>query len=233
MDLRNIRTNLKFELDEENIINNVNHNLIFTGYTINHRSYYELSTFSILRDVSDSTLRRNIDKVPNEKCGLYFVRIASKYYVTDAITYINNETFSSLNEINGNWATYLAGFKWDFFGTVRFPQKLSIDSVRKRAETFFDKISSKFKGKGIRLFYTLENGLNPEAGFHIHFLLWVDEKNKSDVKKFTEGHFRGKGNKFANTHMVEYDPSQGAIFYILKEQHYHENGVDLLVKNLN
>jgi hypothetical protein len=233
MDLRNIRTNLKFELDEENIINNVNHNLIFTGYTINHRSYYELSTFSILRDVSDSTLRRNIDKVPNEKCGLYFVRIASKYYVTDAITYINNESFSSLNEINGNWATYLAGFKWDFFGTVRFPQKLSNDSVRKRAETFFDKISSKFKGKGVRLFYTLENGLKPEDGFHFHFLLWVDGENKIDVKKFTEGHFRGKGNKFANTHMVEYDPSQGAIFYMLKEQHIHENGVDFLVKNLS
>lgn len=228
----NIRTNLNLELEDENIINNVNHNLIFTGITYNHRSYYELSIYSKLRDISDSQLRRNIKKVPNERCGLYFIKNANKYYVTDAISQINSECFSSLDEISGNWATYLAGFKWDFFGTVRFPQKLSIDSCRKRAETFFDKISSKFKGKGIRLFYTLENGLNPEDGFHFHFLLWVDVENKSDVKRFTEGHFRGKGNKFANTHMVEYDPSQGVIFYMLKEQHKHENGVDFLVKNL-
>lgn len=228
----NIRTNLRLELENESIINNVNHNLIFTGYTINHRSYYELAVFCNLRNVSDSKLRRDIDKVPNEKCGLYYIRISSKYYVTDALLHIDNENYSKLNEINGNWATYLAGFSWDFFGTVRFPSKLSLDTVRRRAQTYFDKISAKYKGKGIRLFYAMENDLNSDNGFHFHFLLWIDETNKDGIKRFTEGHFRGKGNKHANTHMVEFDPTQGAIFYILKEQHAHENGVDFLTKNL-
>lgn len=228
----NIRTNLRLELENESIINNIDHNLIFTGYTLNHRSYYELAVFCKLRDVSDSKLRRDIDKVPNEKCGLYYIRISSKYYVTDALLHIDNENYSKLNEINGNWATYLAGFEWDFFGTVRFPSKLSLDTVRRRAQTYFDKISAKYKGKGIRLFYAMENDLNSDNGFHFHFLLWIDETNKDGIKRFTEGHFRGKGNKHANTHMVEFDPTQGAIFYILKEQHAHENGVDFLTKNL-
>jgi hypothetical protein len=146
--------------------------------------------------------------------------------------HINSKDFSRLNEINGNWATYLGGFEWDFFGTVRFPSKLSMDTVRRRAQTYFDKISTKYKGKGIRLFYAMENDHNPDNGFHFHFLLWIDAQNKDGIKRFTEGHFRGKGNKHANTHMVEFDPTQGAIFYILKEQHAHENGVDFLTKNL-
>ena len=62
----NIRTNLRLELENENIINNVNHNLIFTGITYNHRSYYELTVYSKLRDISDSQLRRYIKQVPHE-----------------------------------------------------------------------------------------------------------------------------------------------------------------------
>jgi hypothetical protein len=84
------------------------------------------------------------------------------------------------------------------------------------------------------MFYTLENNGDNNAGFHMHFLLWVSPSAKEEVKKFTESHFRGKGNRlFANTDMVKYDPTKGGVAYMLKELHRHNNdSVDFFTHNI-
>lgn len=228
----NIRTNLTLGIMNENELNH-DHNLVITGLTYNNRLYTELELYGRLNNVSVPTIRRRIKSIPNRNCSQYFIRNNNKLYVSDAIRYFKSKEFSTIDDVKGNWVIYLSGFEWDYFGTVRFKNKFSIDTVRKKVETFFAKLSSKFRGKGIRLFYTLENALDENGGFHIHFILWVDHEAISDIKKFTENHFRGKSNSnYANTLLTKYDASLGGIAYILKEIHIHEDSTDFLVKNI-
>lgn len=229
----NIRTNLKLESINENELNDINHNLVITGLTYNNRNYIELSVYSQMSKISVPTLRRTIKKIPSNKCSQFLIRNSNKIYITNAVRHIVTKDFSVFSSIKGNWVTYLSGFEWDYFGTVRFKSNYGIDTIRKKVEVYFDKISAKFKGKGIRLFYSLENALNKLDGYHIHFIIWVNHENKSDIKKFTESHFRGKSNKeYANTLMMKYDPNKGGIAYILKEINTHEDSTDFLKKNL-
>jgi hypothetical protein len=229
-----IKTSLQFNMGTESDVNNIDHNIVVTGLTYNHRTYSELSVFSQLHKQSITTLRRITKLVPSKRCSQYYLRMGNKLFLSDAILRLNEEAFSQLNEVGGNWAVYLAGFQWDYFGTIRYSSRYSLLTAKEKANKYFKKLKIKYKREQIRLFYTLESGINPNEGFHMHFVLWISTNDKNGVKNFTESHFRGNGERpYANTQMVKYDPKKGGIPYILKEIHKHDNDtVDFLTHNL-
>jgi hypothetical protein len=205
-----------------------------TGLTYNNRTYYDLSVFSDRHNVSEVNLRRDKLLVPAISSSQYFLRVGNKLYFSDALMQLKGSQPSSLDSVSGNWAAYISGFEWDFFGTVRYQNKYSLLTAKQRADKYFKKLKIKYKRQKIRMFYTLENNGDNNAGFHMHFLLWVSPSAKDEVKNFTESHFRGKGNRlFANTHMVKYDPTKGGVAYMLKELHLHNNdSVDFFTHNI-
>jgi hypothetical protein len=215
-------------------INNPDHNLVVTGLTFNNKTYYDLNAFSRRHNESEVNLRRYKQLVPAISGSDYFLRVGNKIFVSDSLLQLKARQPSSLDMLNGNWAAFIGGFEWDFFGTVRYQNKYSLTTARIRAEKYFKKLKIKYKREQIRMFFTLENDGDPNAGFHMHFLIWVSSPDKAGTKSFTESHFRGKGGRmFANTHMVKYDPTQGGIAYMLKELHLHNNdSVDFYMHNL-
>lgn len=229
----NIRIIVELDNEQQVELNDIEHNLVVTGITFNSRLYYDLEGYSKRHKESVVNVRRKKQLVPSINCSQYYLRIGNKIYVSDALSQITEQQ-SNLYEVSGNWATYIGGFEWDYFGTVRYQNKYSLLTAKERAEKFFKKLKMKFKKEQIRMFYTMENNGEANTGFHMHFLLWVSTSIKDEVKSFTESHFRGKGQRlFANTHMVKYDPTQGAVQYMLKELHLHNNdSVDLLTHNL-
>lgn len=230
----NIKTNLQLNYGYESVMNNIDHNIVVTGLTYNHRTYSELSVFSKLHNKSVQTLRRLKELVPGNRCSQYYLRMGNKLFVSDAMLQLNDQAYSHLSDIGGNWAVFLAGFEWDFFGTIRYRSKYSLLSAKEKAHKYFKKLKIKYKREQIRLFYSLENGGDANEGFHMHFVLWVSTDDKDGVKRFTESHYRGNGEQpYANTHMVKYDPTKGGIAYMLKELHQHDNdSVDFLTHNL-
>jgi hypothetical protein len=226
-----MENNIIIKIDNSYITTGVNHNITPPYLIINHRTYYSVDSFAENYNVSEAFVRKQIKLVENKDCQLYFYRIQNKLWVTDAIFQLKSQSMSKLSKVEGTLAKYLQGFEWDFFGTVRFQSKFSQDTVRSIAEVFAKRLTTKYYGKGLRLFYAIEKNPEWNSGFHFHFLLWVDSDNKSEVKKFTEGHFRGSKGTYGNTHMVTYNPSLGAAAYILKQLHLLPDAYDFFSIN--
>jgi len=224
---------ISIKLDTSLVPSGVNHNIIPPDLIINHRTYYSVDSFIKTYNVNDTFVRKQIKKVENKDCHLYFYRILNKLWVTDALLHLNSSSMSKLSKIEGSWAKYLQGFEWDFFGTISFKNKYSQNTVRTIAEAFAKRLTTKYFGKGLRMFYAIEKNPEWNSGFHFHFLLWVDTEDKSEVKKFTEAHFRGSKGTYGNTHMVKYDPNLGAASYILKQSHLLEDSFDFITRNLD
>ena len=231
--MKKITNNINIKIDINGILSGVNHNITPTALTINSRTYYSVDSFIKTYNVNDTFVRRKLRLVENKDCHLSFVRLFNKLWVTDALLHLNSSSSSRLSKIEGTWAKYLQGFQWDFFGTVTFQSKFSQNTVRSIAEVFAKRLTTKYYGKSLRMFYAIEKNPEWNSGFHFHFLLWVDSENKSDVKKFTEGHFRGSKGTYGNTHMVTYDPSRGAAAYILKQSYLLEDSFDFIARNLD
>ena len=69
----------------------------------------------------------------------------------------------------------LALNQWTLF------HQLQLNSVKERMERLGKKLATKYKGNEVRLFYTVEQ--NPDlSGYHAHFLLWLDEDDKTAIK---------------------------------------------------
>lgn len=204
---------------------------VITGLTINNRTYVEIKQHCKKHKVSDSKVRGLIKNVEHARCNEFFIKINNKIYVNPSIAMLSDENFSKMNTLKGNWEAFLRGHEWDYFGCVNFEWCLQQSTVKERMNTFFDKLSKKYKTAAIRLFYVCEK--NPDRdGYHTHFLLWTDIANKAEVKKFTENHFRGNGAKqFANTKIEKYEPNEGGVGYCLKQMHLNPDGYDYLYKN--
>lgn len=202
-----------------------------TGLTINQRSYIEIEQYCRIHNVSDSTVRRRLKKVEHNRCNEFFIRMLNKIYVSPSITMLTNENYNKTDTINGNWETFLRGFDWDFFGCVSFRWSITQQTAKDRMGKFFDKMSSKYKGAEIRLFYVCEEN-KTRNGYHSHFILWSDIPDKAEVKSYTENHFRGNGkDPFANTKIEKYDTNRGGIGYLLKEVTRNPDGYDYHYKN--
>jgi hypothetical protein len=224
---------ISIQIDSSIILNGVNHNINPTSLTINHRIYYNIESFIKTYNVNKTFVRRQIKLVENRDFDLYFYRVLNKLWVTEALLHLNSASMSKLAKIEGTWAKYMQGFEWDFFGTVSFKNKYSQNTVRSIAETYVKRLTTKYYGKGLRIFYAIEKNPEWNSGFHFHFLLWLDSENKPEVKKFTEGHFRGSKGTYGNTQMVTYDPSLGASAYMLKQSHLLEDSIDIISRNLD
>ena len=229
----NLNKSISIKLDTSLIPSGVNHNITYESMMINSRTFHSVKSFCQTYQVNDSFVRRKIKLVENKDCHFYFYRIDGKVWVSDALLHLNSSGMSKLSKIEGTWAKYLQGFEWNFFGTVSFKNKYSQNTVRNIAEAFAKKLTSKYYGKGLRMFYAIEKNPEWNSGFHFHFLLWVDSEDKSEVKKFTEAHFRGSKGTYGNTHMVKYDPNLGAASYILKQSHLLEDSFDFITRNLD
>ncbi len=219
---------------DDAICSSIKHNFVPSTLTMDNKTYYDLNALCYKYNISKITIRRRLKLVENKNCSLYFFKLINRYYLTNNILHLNVKAISKLNTLKGNWAIFLQAFDWDWYGTVRFYSSYSLETVRKRANSFFSKLAAKFHGTPLRMFYAIQQ--NPgEDGFHFHFLLWVDisSSTKSELKRFTENHFRGKSNSYANTHMEKYKPELGAVGYILRQSHLFEDSIDFLPMNLN
>ena len=135
------------------------------------------------------------------------------------------DSFKKTEDIKGSYLAYLLSeFDWDFFGCVRYVHKLQLK------ERLGKKLASKYKGNEIQLFYTVEQ--NPVlSGYHAHFLLWLDEEDKTAIKQFAENTLRGNSdNQTVNTYLERFNPDEGAVAYILKEINLNPDGFDLIWK---
>jgi hypothetical protein len=218
---------------DDALCSSVKHNFVPPSLKRDNITFYDLDTLCYNHNISKITLRRRLKLVENKNCSLYFIKLINRYYVTNNILHLNVKEVSKLNTLKGNWAIFLQAFDWDYYATVRFFNSYSLETVRNRANSFFTKLASKYYGLPLRMFYAIQQ--NPgEDGFHFHFLLWVDTQSsmKSELKRFTENHFRGKTNSYANTHMEKYNPELGAVGYILRQSHLFEDSMDFLTMNL-
>lgn len=203
-----------------------------TGLTINHRTYYEVKHYcNNIGNISDSTVRRLLKKVEHRNCNDYFIKVANKIFVSPSITMLADEHFSKTDTINGNWEQFLRSHTWDYFGCVSFRWSISLNTAKERMTSYFERLGKKYKTAELRLFYVCEQNKTRD-GYHVHFVLWTDVKDKAQVRSFTENHFRGKAAEpFANTKIEKYDPNEGGIGYLLKEVAKNPDGYDYLYKN--
>jgi len=203
-----------------------------TGLTLNGRSYFEVKHYcKNIGNISDSTVRRLLKKVEHNVCNDYFIKLANKIFVSPNITMLKDEHFSKMDTINGSWEKFLRSFEWDYFGCVSYRWSISLNTAMERMTSYFEKLGKKYKTAEMRLFYVCEQNKTRD-GYHVHFVLWTDVEHKTDVKSFTENHFRGKAAEpFANTKIEKYDPNEGGIGYLLKEILQNQDGYDYLYKN--
>lgn len=209
----------------------MNDNMVPTGVTINGRVYYELKVFcKRYKNHSESKVRRKMRLLERSNFAMYFYRLMNKLFVSEALLNFDVSSFKKTKDIKGNYLAYLSGFEWDYFGCVRYSYKLQLNSVKERMERLGKKLATKYKGNEVRLFYTVEQ--NPDlSGYHAHFLLWLDEDDKTAIKQFTENSIRGKNdNHTVNTFMERFNPNEGGVAYILKEINLNPDGFDLIWK---
>lgn len=230
--MENLKINLHIDSNYKLPRRKMDENFDPTGFTHNGVNYIELNEFSRINSGNSvPKLRRLIKRVEHKNCNEYLYRIWNKIYVAPAVLTLQNKSYTCLSGITGNWAVYLSNLKWDYIGAVHFKNKQQLLTANQRMITFFDKLSKRFKTAEIRLFYVCEKNQD-DNGFHSHFLLYTNTGQNSEVKSFTENHFRGNGESpFANTWIDTFQPSKDGIPYILKEIHLYSEGMDLLWKN--
>ncbi len=226
---------IKINLETNDCFNNPNCRIddefIVTGITVNQKPYTEIKQFCLMYGISDSKIRRLIRKVEHNRSREFFIKMENKIFVSPSILMLTDENFSKLETLNGNFEVLFRGFDWDYFGCVSFVWELKQKTVSDRMNKFFDKLGSKYKDAKIRMFFVCEEN-KTRKGYHTHFILWTNIKDKSEVKSFTENHFRGNGkNPSANTKIEKYDPKEGGVGYLMKELHKNLDGYDYLTKN--
>jgi hypothetical protein len=154
----------------------------------------------------------------------------NKLFVSEALLNLNLDSFKKTKDIKGNYLAYLSGFEWDFFGCVRYAQKLQLNSVKERMERLGKKLATKYKGNEVRLFYAVEQN-SDLSGYHAHFLLWLDVDDKTAIIRFNENSLRGKSdNQTLNTYLERFNLDQGGVAYILKEINLNLDVFDLIWK---
>jgi hypothetical protein len=214
-------------------ITGVNHNIVPPYFDLHGRTYYSVESFCKRHNVCDSFVRRQVKLVQNKNCTLWFIRILDRLWLTDSLLHLNFDNSKKISQIEGTWVAFLRGFNWDYFGTVRFSKKYSQKTVTGIVEAFVKRLTMKYFGLKTGLFYAVEQNPDNPRAFHFHFLLLVDTKDKTELKRFTESHFRGSKNTYGNTHMVKYDPNLGAASYILKQVHLLEDSCDIFTRNFD
>lgn len=229
--MKNIKIGLNLNSDTKLIMNNTTENLVVSGITYNNAVYIELNEFSKEYDISTMSVRRLLNRVESKDCTQYYFKLENKIYASRRVLLLKDKNFSLLNEMQGNWATHLAGYDWDWFVSVRYTNNFKQPSTVRVMNSFFKKISDRFKSYEFRMFFATEKNI-ADDGYHNHFILYSDFPDKKLIREFMEEYFQGHGsNAFADADIQVFNPNLGGIAYIMKEIHINNDSYDFKWKN--
>lgn len=230
---KKLKVNLRIEPSNLKM-NDATINYVPTGVTSNEdgTEYMEINQYSVLFEKSVPTIRRRLRKIPNKDCYQYSLMLWGKYYISPLFDTLDKKEYSEKGSLKGNYYSYLNRFFWDYFGCVAFENELSVVTLKKRMESYFNLLVSKMKGIELRMFYVIEENPN-RGGYHAHFILKIgDDSMIEKTLKISEKHFDGKGKKkYADLKMDPFISGKGGIEYILKDIDVVKDGYDLLVHN--
>lgn len=229
--MNNVKIGLNINSECNLLMSNTTENLVVSGITYNSVTYIELNEFSKEYDVSTTSVRRLLRRVESKDCSQYYLKMENKIYASKRVLLLKDKNFSLLNEMQGNWATHLAGYEWDWFVSVRYTNAFKQKSAVRVMNSLFKKLSDRFKANEFRMFFVTEKN-KADEGYHSHFLLHSDVVGGDLVRELMQEYFQGHGGKpFADADIRIFNPNLGAIAYTLKEIHLHPDSYDLKWKN--
>lgn len=197
-----------------------------SGMTISGVTYYSINEYCRRFNKFQGTIRNWLKKVPANLSREFYITVDGKIFVTKSIELLGDPNFARKVKVKGDMVPFLTKYDWDFWGTVRYENKYQMLTVAKKIEDMYRFILKKNKNTELRLFYVTEE--NPDlTGFHSHFILWTNNKNKSGIKSLTENYLRGRKD-VANTLIENYADDGGAIPYMLKQTTRFKDGYNLL-----
>lgn len=139
------------------------------------------------------------------------------------------------NELRQGYIEWLGSeeFNWNWFATFTTPHKLTMDSARRCAERYFEKMQ--IEGQDIRMFWVTEPYAN-KTGVHIHALIeakmpW-DHETLKDLWQIVSV-YKGQPPTLSNgqvwniCHVRKYRKKKGAEGYLSKYmmKSYSEYGI--------
>jgi len=219
---------VKISLDDDFPLNSSNHQLC-PDFVIDNKTnlkYFSIEEFQKRLNVSESTVRRLISKLKNNKTERYFLLFQGKYYVS-----LNARNHSiNCKEMRDSYTQYLKKYDWKIWGSVNFSESLNLNQIRKLASNYFENLQNKFPDESFTFFFVSEVNSSRE-GYHFHFLLdFTNEKTFGLVKGSSEVFFRrGRKNLSANTLIERFKSEKDGIRYILKQIKEVPDGYDVFL----
>lgn len=223
--------NIKLNLNE--IPKNSKTHVVYPEFIMDEKSnvkYYPLESFKKKLNTSDSTVRRMIDRVKDERSEHLFFLFCGKYYLSLVLAEPAFKKELNKKNIRQNYNRYLKKYDWQLFGAVNFNLSLDIANIRQIMERFFNELKVKLPLESITLFFATEIN-SDRSGFHVHFLIdYNNAVSGKKIKSFCATYFKKRSKRIAADLLIEeFDRGKGGINYILKQINLFPDGYDIFL----